>query len=51
MMWKNNKNHPKDLYTLLRNCLIYQLTQNCLLRTRSFLAKNENYLMFVIKAS
>jgi hypothetical protein len=40
LMWVNNKSRPKDLFTLLRNCLIYQLTQKCLLRTRAFLTKN-----------
>lgn len=51
MLWVNNKERPKDLYTLLRNCLMYQLTQNCLFRARPFLSRNEHYIMVVVKSS
>jgi hypothetical protein len=30
---------------------MYQLTQNCLFRARSFLSRNENYIMVVVKSS
>lgn len=51
VMWVNTKSRPHDIYTLLRNCLVYKLVKKHKFYVRTFLSKDENYILLVIKTS
>jgi hypothetical protein len=51
VIWVNTKNRPNDVTTLLRLSLIYKLVISSKLFVRSFLSRDEEYIMLVIKTS
>ena len=51
VIWVNTKNRPSDVMTLLRFCLLYRLVRKNQLFVRTFMSKDEQHIMLVIKTS
>jgi hypothetical protein len=51
IIWVNTKGRPNDVTTLLRFSLLYKLVVKSKLFVRSFLSRNEEHIMLVIKTS
>jgi hypothetical protein len=51
IIWVNTKGRPNDVTTLLRLSLLYKLVIKGKLFVRSFLSRDEEHIMLVIKTS
>ena len=51
LRWVRSAKRPADVYTLLRNILLFRLSRRGGLFIRTFLSEDEHYIFLVIKAS